>query len=169
VWAVFGLGDCEDLALSDPGDEQEPGGLYQSKEAVPSQAAFDHRPRAELVASNEGVRPIIPRTVEEAFRLAQAVVKAALAPDGHDKDPQKILLGIMAGAEVGLPPLRALSNIAIINKRATIYGDGAVALVQKTGLVEKVDSYLQWESEHEGEFVDGVVAYFRIWRKGQKV
>ena len=143
--------------MSDPGDEG-------NGKAVST--------RPELVASHEGVRPIIPRTVEEAFRIATAVVRGGLAPDSYDNDPQKIVLGIMAGAEVGLPPLRALSTIAIINHRATIYGDGAVALVQATGLVETITTH--WEIEggqwlnHPLEYADDLTAVYRIYRKGNK-
>lgn len=91
--------------------------------------------RAELVAGN-AIEPIVPRTVEEAYRLAQAVVSAKLAPDSYKNDPQAVMIGIMKSAEVGFPPLTGLSTIAIINGRPSIYGDGAVALCQRHGAIE---------------------------------
>jgi hypothetical protein len=140
------------------------------------------RPRPPLRAGNE-IRPIIPTTIEEAFRLAQAVVAAGLAPDsynvggnGVDKDepdPQKILIGILKSCEVGLPPITGLSTIAIVRKRPVIWGDGAVALVQNAGLVDRVEQAYEGEeaSGSEGtastDFGDAFSAVFRIWRKGQ--
>ena len=121
-------------------------------------------PRAskpELVAGPR-IRAIVPRNIEEAFRMAQAVVKAGLAPESYENDAQKIMIGILKACEVGLPPLTGLSNIMIVNKRASIWGDGAVALCQSSGLVEKV------EQKYEGEpDKDTWTAVYRIWRKGQ--
>lgn len=162
--------------LTDPTPDDPSGGTTapgeQLRQLRMREVQHDPRaPRPELIASNEGVRPIVPRTVEEAFRMAQAIVGAGLAPDSYDNDPQKILIGIMAGAEVGLPPLRALANIAIINKRASIYGDGAIALVQATGKVKKVDSYFEVDGSRNywsiGELKDDVTAVYKIWRKDQ--
>jgi hypothetical protein len=121
--------------------------------------------------SGQRVAPIVPRNVEEAFRIAQAVVNAGLAPASYERDApnpdklpdvQKILIGILKGAEVGLPPITALSTIAIINKRPCIWGDGAVALCQQSGHVEKVEQ--KWEGEDGKE---DWAAVYRIWRRGQ--
>lgn len=115
------------------------------------------------------VAPIVPRDVEEAFRIAKAVINAGLAPasyekDGPSRDPdvQKVLIGILKGAEVGLPPITALSTIAIINRRPCIWGDGAVALVQESGQVAKVEQRFEGA---DGE--DDWTAIYRIWRRGQ--
>jgi hypothetical protein len=147
-------------------------------------------PKAQLVAELERAHPIIPRSVPEVLQLAELIVKAGLCPDSYDKngapDVQKIVIGIMKGAEVGLPPITALSTIAIIRKRPCIWGDGAIALVQRTGLVAKVEQ--TWEGGAEttngptatagGEqdhtptgkdFPDTMTAVYRIWRVGQEL
>src|SRR5689334_1108474 len=84
--------------------------------------------KAPLAVGDKGY--IVPKTVEEAARMAQAVIVAGLAPDSYNNDPNKILLGIMAAMEAGLQPLYGLRQIAIINGRPTIWGDAAMALVQ---------------------------------------
>lgn len=81
------------------------------------------------------VAAIIPRSVDEAFRLAEAFCIAGMVPDSYKgKDNRetasRVMMGIMKGAEVGLPPVTALSNIYIVNNRPSIFGDGALALVQ---------------------------------------
>ena len=138
------------------------------------------------------IAPIIPRTVDEVFRIAQAVILADMAPAGFEMkvsgqdrpDPQKIAIAIMKGAEVGIPPITALSTICIINKRPCIWGDGAVALVQRSGRVEKVEESWEGEAEKVGapvqtdrgeqdytpqhtDFPDTLTAVYRIWRRGQ--
>ena len=137
--------------------------------------------RASLSAGHP-IRAIVPTTIEEAFRLAQWIVGAGLAPDsyniggpGPDKDtpdPQKIVIGILKSMEVGLPPITGLSTIAIVRKRPVIWGDGAVALVQQQGLVEKVEQLYEGEEKRDAkeiaatDFGDDYTAVFRIWRRG---
>jgi hypothetical protein len=91
--------------------------------------------KAALEVGTQGY--IVPKTVEEAMRLAKAVVVAGLAPDSYKNDPSKIVLGIMAGIEAGLPPLYGLRQIAIINGRPSIWGDAAMALVQSKNLIDE--------------------------------
>lgn len=81
------------------------------------------------------VSAIVPRSIDEAFRLAEAFCIAGMVPDSYKaNDPRetasRVMLGIMKGAEVGLPPVASLSNIYIVNKRPSVYGDGALAIVQ---------------------------------------
>ncbi len=101
--------------------------------------------KAALVVNERGY--IAPKTVEEAARMAQAVIVGGLAPDSYKSkesdwkpDPSKVLLGIMSALEAGLPPLYGLRQIAIINGRPTIWGDGAVALVQSKNLIASMET-----------------------------
>lgn len=91
--------------------------------------------KASLVANEGGY--IVPTTMDEAYRYAQAVVAARLAPDSYNNDPSKVMLGIAAALEAGLPPMYGLRQIAIINGRPTIWGDAAMALVQSKNLLAK--------------------------------
>ena len=125
------------------------------------------RQKAELVTGHQ-VSPIIPRTIDEVARIARAVIIAKLAPDSYTKNctedeaASKIMIGIMKGAEIGLAPLTAIANIAIINGRPCLWGDGAVGLIQASGKVES------WEEIYDGEpDTDGYTAICTIWRKGQ--
>ena len=94
-------------------------------------------PRPALVA---GGRPaaIIPQSMDEAYRLADAICQAGMAPRGLDTPP-KAMIAIMQGLEVGLTPLAALQRIAVVNGRPTIWGDGAVGLVRGSGLCEYIE------------------------------
>ena len=125
------------------------------------------KPKPELVAGNK-VAPIVPRTVDEVARVANAVIFAGLAPSSYegktpDETRSKIMIGIMKGAEVGLPPITALSGIAIINNRPCIWGDAAVALVQQSGKVASTE--VRWEGA-PGE--DERACTVSIYRVGQE-
>ena len=93
-------------------------------------------PRPEF-AAGAAVQPIIPRNIEDVHRLARMVVESGLAPRGIDTVP-KVMLVIMAGAEVGMPPMQSLQSIALINGRPSLFGDGLLAVVRKRGLLEEI-------------------------------
>lgn len=107
------------------------------------------------------VTAIIPRDHVEASRFARAIWDAGLAPSSY-KDDKQVTVGIMAGLELGVPPIQALSGIAIINGRPAVWGDLAVALAQKGGMANHEDFF---EGE---EGADNYTAIYRAWRKGQE-
>lgn len=98
--------------------------------------------------------PIIPRNLDDMFRLANALARSGLAPKGMET-PEKVLVSIMAGAELGLNAFQAVQSFAIINGRATIWGDGALAVVRRNGT--KVKEWLEGEG-------DGMVAFCEVTR-----
>lgn len=146
-------------------------------------------PKMEMLApEQQHFLGIIPVDMSSALDYAKLVCNAGLCPDSYDTagkaDPQKVVIGILKGLEVGLPPLMALSTIAIINQRPCIWGDGAVALVQQKNLIEKME--VEWVGAPEqafgpvemdtGEknysptikdFTDDYGCIVRIWRRGQ--
>src|SRR6266516_3825248 len=112
--------------------------------------------KAPLVA---GRRPaaIVPRTFEEVWRIAKLVAGSGLAPKDMDT-PEKCAIAIMHGAEVGMPPMQSLQRICVINGRPTIWGDGALALVQRSGLMELI----------EEKIVDDTCASCIVKRRGEE-
>ena len=84
------------------------------------------------------VKAIVPENIEQAFRLATAIAAANMAPKAYNRDANSIMIGIMHGMEVGFTPMAALQSIAVINGMPVIWGDGALALVRASGLLEEV-------------------------------
>lgn len=105
------------------------------------------------------VAAIIPRDHVEAARYAAAVWDTGLAPSSY-KNKEQVMIGIMCGMELGLPPMQALSAIAIINGRPAVWGDGAAALC-----APKVAKY--WEGFEGEPNTDDYTAVVKIWRVGQ--
>lgn len=89
--------------------------------------------------SGSAIQAIIPQDVEQVFRLANAISKSGLAPSTM-KDPEKLVVAIMHGLEIGLPPMQAVQRIAVINGRPAIWGDALPALILSKGfkLIEGV-------------------------------
>ena len=69
--------------------------------------------------SGNSIQAIIPQDVEQVFRLATAIAKSGLAPSTM-KDPEKLVVAIMHGLEIGLPPMQAVQRIAMINGRPAL-------------------------------------------------
>ena len=125
----------------------------------------------EMLAMETGapLQAVVPRTLEEAFRYAQLVVKAGLAPksyEGEDgkPDPQKVVVGILQSLELGVPPMTGLRGIAIINGRPSIWGDLAVALVQSKNLIERMEDHFEGEPD-----ADNYTSHVVIYRRGQSL
>ena len=94
------------------------------------------------------LNPLAPRDYEEAQRLAKLLCEAKMAPQGFEK-PETCLVGILQGMEMGLSPLFALQRMAIVDGRLTIWGDGALALVLRSGLCVSITEWLEGDDESE--------------------
>lgn len=124
-------------------------------------AVIPPAPKPPMVASDE-VLAIIPRDLDEAWRYAEMVFKSGTAPDSYDNDPKKIIIGVLASMELGVPPMTGLRGIAIINKRPAVWGDLAIALCQSKRVIKSFESSFTGE-EGEDDYTANVV----IWRVGQ--
>jgi hypothetical protein len=122
--------------------------------------AVVEKPKTPMLAGG-AVQAIVPRDHVEASRFASAIWKSGLAPSSY-KDAEQVSIGIMCGLELGVPPMQALSGIAIINNRPAVWGDLAVALAQRNGTLVNHESLFEGE-----EGTDSYTAIFRAWRKGQ--
>lgn len=74
-------------------------------------------------------------TFHELYQFAECVASTQLVPKGITT-PEAVLVAIEHGMELGLPPLSALQNTAVVNGRPVIYGDMALALCQASGLFD---------------------------------
>lgn len=93
-----------------------------------------------------GNRGVQLSSYEDMFRFSKSVILSGLAPKGFDK-AESVLVALQLGLELGMSPMSALQNIAVINGRPGIYGDAALALVRSSGLLEKYSQ--KWEGEGE--------------------
>jgi hypothetical protein len=133
--------------------------------ATPSvQAPDEHAPGplVPLLISPERVAAIIPRDIEQVWRLAQIVVAGRLAPSSYNDDPARVALAVLHGLEVGLLPMQAIQSIYIVNGVPSLYGDAPLALVRASGLLADFEESLEFD---EGE---PSLATCRVRRRGDQ-
>lgn len=97
-----------------------------------------------------------PRSLDEALKLADYLADSSIVPKDFQGKPGNILVAIQWGMEIGLKPMQAMQNIAVINGRPSLWGDAVLALVLASPLCE----YL-----HEWE--ENGVAYCKVKRVGK--
>lgn len=126
-------------------------------------------PKAPLATGGK-IAALVPADLEQAYRLASAIAASGMAPKSYKVDPRaenspfdanKIMVGILHGMEVGFTPMAALQSIAVINGMPSIWGDGALALVEASGLLIEKKEWLEGEG-------DNMAAHCWMLRRGRK-
>lgn len=112
------------------------------------------------IETGGAIAALVPTNFDEVWRVAQAVHTAGMAPYGLNT-PEKITIAIMTGLELGMPPMRAVQSIAIINNRPCIWGDALPAVCYASGAVRYIKEWV------EGEGAE-MVAYCETLRVGQQ-
>lgn len=115
---------------------------------VQQQVAVAPQPRQQFDLS--------PQTFEQALTFADYLADSDLVPKDFKGKPANCLIAMQWGAELGLKPLQALQNLAIINGRPALWGDAVIALVRSSPLCEYIT-----ESD------DGHTAVCRVKRRGE--
>jgi hypothetical protein len=80
-------------------------------------------------------RPRAAPDPEQVMGLARILFAGGMCSK-HCNKPEAVAARIIAGHELGLSPVQAVNWIAIINGRAVIWGDAALALVRASGLLD---------------------------------
>lgn len=165
-------------------EEQQTADQTSPEPQVP---AVPPKPKAALEAQAAGVLPILPTNIEEAQRYAAGLIQAGIVPDAFkysareageidgvrqgDINAPLVLMGVLKAMELGVAPQTGLAGLLPLNGRFSVWGDLAIGLVQREGLIEKqtkahvgqgFDPALplgEWPDDHGYEV--------RIWRRGQ--
>ena len=81
--------------------------------------------------SGESVFSLTPRNLAEAMQYAELIQHANLTPKDYKGRPGDIILAMDMGGRIGMGPFQAMQSIAVINGRATLWGDGSLAICQR--------------------------------------
>ena len=79
-----------------------------------------------------------PQTFDQALTFSQYLADSDMVPKDYKGKPGNCLIAMQWGAEVGLKPLQALQNLAVINGRPALWGDSVIAIVRGSPLCEYV-------------------------------
>tara|TARA_B100000678_G_scaffold242425_1_gene213685 strand:+ start:1083 stop:1985 length:903 start_codon:yes stop_codon:yes gene_type:complete len=113
----------------------------------------------------------MPRNAGEVGMLADALIRAQCVPAGLDSREQ-VVVAIMKSCELGIEPITGISNIMVVNNRPSVWGDLAIALVQRSGKV--ADQLKEPLSDFDPNGIelslwpDDYGYRYSIWRKGQE-
>lgn len=115
-----------------------------------------HPKAGALVSQPRQQFDLSPQTFEQALTFCDYLADSDLVPKDFKGKPANCLIAIQWGAELGLKPLQALQNLAIINGRPALWGDAVLAIVRASPLCEYVT-----ESD------DGHKATCKVKRRGE--
>lgn len=110
---------------------------------------------------------IVPATFEEIQRIAGTIIAAGVAPraliGGRDVNPiAAVSIVIMAGAELGLPPMSALRSFTVINGRPALYADGLINVIRRSGKVKNLQ--MGFVPGDGGEYADTAYGFCKATR-----
>lgn len=77
-----------------------------------------------------------PSSQEEALEWCERYASSGLCPKVFAGKPNDVFIAACMGHALGLNPIAATQNIAVINGRASLWGDAMKAVVLNSGLVE---------------------------------
>ncbi|MEC4591652.1 hypothetical protein VPG91_11690 [Nitrospirillum amazonense] len=107
---------------------------------------------------------MVPDSYQAIEKLAEKLCAAEWVPKSYivnGKPSQaKVEVAIMHGLDIGLPPLAAVQNIAVINGMPSVWGDAMMALVEASGLLEDASEVY----EGQGDEMAAVCTYKRRGR-----
>lgn len=89
----------------------------------------------------------LPRSLEEARSLSSVLAACLLLPKALQGKADDVLATIMAGAELGFPPMAAMRSIHVIEGKPVISADGMVAVVLGRGVAKYFDRVAEVEGE----------------------
>jgi hypothetical protein len=96
--------------------------------------------------SGGALSAFVPQDSTQLLRLADVLARSGdMVPKQYQGNAPAIAAAMLRGLEIGLAPMQALSSIAVINGRATLWGDALPALMQRSG--HHVDVEIQGEGD----------------------
>lgn len=95
---------------------------------------------ATIQADSNGL--LKPQNLDEAWRMAKYYVASKLLPERYNT-PEMVLTAMQFALELGLRPLTALRQIAVVKGTPTVFGDLPLSMVYASGkLVNFKEIYL---------------------------
>lgn len=100
------------------------------------------------LATTKGTGMLTPTNMGEAMQFSEMLAGSAMVPKNFQGKAADIMVAVQWGSEVGLAPMAALHNIAVINGKPSIYGDAALALITGHHQYAGHKEWLEGEEAH---------------------
>ena len=102
---------------------------------------------------------LIPKTLQEAMQFSEMICNSSFCPKDFKGKSGDVLVAVQMGGEIGLQPMQAIQNIAVINGRPCVWGDALPALAK---------SHPHYESRDETFDDQNMTATCTIKRRGEQ-
>lgn len=93
---------------------------------------------ATLPQAKASTFDLSPQTFEQALTFSNYLADSDMVPKDFKGKPGNCLVAIQWGMEIGLKPLQAMQNIAVINGRPSLWGDAVIALARNSPVCEYI-------------------------------
>ena len=86
--------------------------------------------------NNDKALAIVPHTLDEVRSLATQFAKSSLLPPDLRGKEADVFVTILAGAELGMPPMAALRGIHVVKGKPILSADSMVGVVLGRGVAK---------------------------------
>lgn len=108
------------------------------------------------------IGPVLqPQSFQELVRFAEMAAGSDLMPKDYKGKPGNIMLAVQMGSELGLSPMQAIQNIAVINGRPSVWGDAMPGLCKQSPVCDDIEERF----EGEGDKLTAICIAKRVGKK----
>jgi hypothetical protein len=100
-----------------------------------------------------------PNSIQELDIFSQRAATSGMVPQQYVDKPGAIFIAIQYGSELGLSPMQSLTCIAVVNNRATVFGDALPGLCRQSPHCEDIKEWFEGEG-------DSLTAWCEAKRRG---
>lgn len=103
---------------------------------------IETKPKNNLSIINPGFMQV--NSLEAAMACADIISQSSFCPKAMSGKPGDVVVALQMGQELGLKPMQALQNIAVINGRPSLWGDAMLAVCRQSPHFEYIkEEYLK--------------------------
>lgn len=116
--------------------------MFHIEQLEKTMVEFDKEIQTKTVTPNSGFMQI--QSLEGAMKCAELISQSSFCPKGMMGRPGDIVVALQMGQELGLKPMQALQNIAVINGRPSLWGDAMLAVCRQSDDFEYIkEEYME--------------------------
>jgi hypothetical protein len=105
-------------------------------------AVRDQLRSTDIVPAAKRADVFNPKSYDEALKMAREVAQSDFVPKAYSGKPGNVLVAWQMGAELGLKPMQAVQNIAVINGQPGLWGDAVPALIMaQPDFIDMIESW----------------------------
>jgi hypothetical protein len=94
------------------------------------------------------IGPVLqPQSFQELARFAEMAAASDLMPRDYKGKPGNIMIAVQMGSELGLSPMQAIQNVAVINGRPSVWGDALLGLVRNNPKCQDVHEVIAGDGD----------------------